>query len=145
MGRDPQTLYLSPQDRRHPKKIPLGVLKGSLTPLGAPTAGLSRVPPAAGAPGHGKGKGGALSQKGLPYPKGAVLKGLPPSQKSPPPRPQKPLTYRLNFFSGGDLRSQPAHTTSPPLIATQPAAASPAPSRRRMKDEEEEDEEEGWR
>lgn len=91
-----------------------------------------------------RGRGG-LSQKGLPYPKGAVLKGLPPSQKGPPPRPQKPLTYRLNFFSGGDLRSQPAHTTSPPLIATQPAAASPAPSRRRMKDEEEEDEEEGWR
>lgn len=27
------------------------------------------------------------------------------------------LTYLRNFFSGGDFRSQPEHTTSPPLIA----------------------------
>lgn len=63
-----------------------------------------------------------------PSPSPSRSSSLPPY---PQPRisiPVSSLTYRLNFFSGGDFRSQPEHTTSPPpLILMEPAEENREP------------------
>lgn len=127
-------LHLYPWGQRYPRSTACQPAPNGGTRRSALSPQPGVAPMGAGG-GHGANSGqqvqrllGAELPSPSPSPSPSRSSSLPPYSQPRISIPVSSLTYRLNFFSGGDFRSQPEHTTSPPpLILMEPAEENREP------------------